>query len=393
MPQSRAQGSRPRKDSSADRDAVAIVHDVFKQAGWSVSRETFGDDEAEYVVAAKSTQKYLIAMASVPKGTSTPLANYWSSACLRAVHYARITRAGTPMAVVCVASSVSEPAAMRLLQFAAAYSPDVAVGVMDHAGFRAFRGTALEELQAMPARWSRQRPTRAPESHNLFSDLNQWMLKVLLAPELPQPLLSAPRSRYRNASELARAANVSAMSASRLVRQLDGEGYLDESGPYLNLVRRQDLFRRWEAAARRQVREMPMRFLLRGDPETALSRMLRDADRACLGLFAAADALHLGFVQGVPPHVYVQQLDPASAAAWRSAVRIERGEAPDFILRQALAPQSIFRGLVKVDDVPVSDVLQIWLDVSSNPSRGEEQADLIRQRILGPVIDGSHASG
>ena len=41
---------------------------------------------------------------------------------------------------------------------------------------------------------------------HLFSDLNQWMLKVLLAESIPANLLSAPRARYRNPTELARAA-------------------------------------------------------------------------------------------------------------------------------------------------------------------------------------------
>lgn len=83
-----------------------------------------------------------------------------------------------------------------------------------------------------------------PESGQFFSDLNPWMLKVLLAPELPEALLSAPRGQYRNASQLARAANVSVMSAFRFVRQLQREGYLHESAPNLNLVRREDLLSR-----------------------------------------------------------------------------------------------------------------------------------------------------
>ena len=51
------------------------------------------------------------------------------------------------------------------------------------------------------------------------------MLKVLLAPEVPEELLSAPREQYRNASQLAEAAQVSVMSAFRFVQQLQVEGY------------------------------------------------------------------------------------------------------------------------------------------------------------------------
>jgi hypothetical protein len=39
--------------------------------------------------------------------------------------------------------------------------------------------------------------------------------------------------------------------------------------------------------------------------------------------------------------------------------------------------------------VACSDVLQVWLDVAVHPSRGAEQAELIRRRVLGPIISQS----
>ena len=99
---------------------------------------------------------------------------------------------------------------------------------------------------------------------HLFSDLNQWMLKVLLAPKIAPDLLHAPRGEYRNASQLAAAANVSVMSAFRFVRQLRLEGFLDESSSSLSLVRLDDLLRRWQAESLRPARDIPMRWMLRG---------------------------------------------------------------------------------------------------------------------------------
>jgi hypothetical protein len=49
--------------------------------------------------------------------------------------------------------------------------------------------------------------------------------------------------------------------------------------------------------------------------------------------------------------------------------------------------------MVMVDGDAVSDILQVWLDVSVHPSRGREQADLIRRRVLDKVIRGDRASG
>jgi hypothetical protein len=180
------------------------------------------------------------------------------------------------------------------------------------------------------------------------------------------------------------------MSAFRFVQQLQREGYLHESSMYLNLVRRDDLFRRWQAAALRRVNEAPMRFLLRGsDSRVALERML-DTGRACLALFAAADALGFGFVHGMPPYVYVRRLGVANLSAWRNLLPVERGEAPDVIVRRAPAPESVFRAVVRQQRVASCDILQVWLDVFAHPSRGEEQAELIRKRVLEPLIQGSN---
>ena len=124
-----------------------------------------------------------------------------------------------------------------------------------------------------------------------------------------------------------------------------------------------------------------MRFLLKGDPRAQLSRML-SSGRACLALFAAAEALKLGFVEGVPPYVYVERIQPSNLSAWKNIRQCEPGESPDFVLRQAPTPQSIFRGLVRPNGMAASDVMQVWLDVSAHPSRGREQADFIRKRVL-----------
>jgi hypothetical protein len=294
----------------------------------------------------------------------------------------------TPLAIV-AAPKIPPRAAEHVLRFAEDYAPGVAVGVIDFEGFRVFRGPRLEGFDAEPpqrmgvAALARRR-LQPRQSAHLFADLNQWMLKVLLAPELPGHLLSAPRAQYKNASQLARAARVSIMSAYRLVEQLQDGGYLHESASHLSLVRRSHLFERWQAAVK-PVKEVPMRFLL-GDVRAQLRGMLAPG-RACFALFAAADALKLGFVEGVPPYVYVQRIQPADLLAWKTLRPCAPGEPPHVVIRQAPAPQSIFRGMVQPEGIASCDVLQVWVDVASHPSRGREQADHIRHRVLDSVIN------
>jgi hypothetical protein len=206
-------------------------------------------------------------------------------------------------------------------------APEVAVGLLDFEGLRSFTGHGLESLS------SERRPgnsvssakfrSRAPQ---LFSDLNQWMLKILLAPGIPEFYLSAARDHYRGASQLAEVAGVSVMSAFRFVDQFSKEGFLEHRGGRLRVVRSNELMNRWLAASQLRVLEIPRRWILNKDAladalrsyvsvGTMLPHDRRQLDRGlqsprprvCLGLFAAAEALGLGFVHGVEPHLYLER--------------------------------------------------------------------------------------
>jgi hypothetical protein len=229
---------------------------------------------------------------------------------------------------------------------------------------------------------------------NLFSDLNRWLLKVLLAPALPAGVLAAPRSRFRNATELAAAATVSPNVARRLVAALREEGFLDETKGRLTLVRVRDLLLRWRADNLRTFRELRARWLLpRGQDqlEETLAALYSDGERVALGLFAACDALGYRHVRGVTPHVYV----PSQTEAFlrrADLVPAQPGEQADVILRLPRWPESLFRAAVPIGDrstnrsVPVTDIVQCWLDVVDHPTRGEEQASLIWDRVIEPHL-------
>ncbi len=232
------------------------------------------------MVLRRGGASYAVEVKAAAEGRSDRLIPLWSQAYLQA---ARAAGDHHPPLAVVAAPRIAPRMAEQVLKFAAEYAPDAAAGVVDFAGLHRFRGPDLEGLDSDEVRTPSIARSLRNQATDLFSDLNQWMLKVLLAPELPERLLSAPRGRYRNASQLARAANVSVMSAFRLVQQLQREGYRHESEPHLHLVRREDLFRRWQASAVRRVKEAPMRFLLRKDPQIELRRMLRSG-RACLAL-------------------------------------------------------------------------------------------------------------
>lgn len=368
-----------------ERSAESLLAAMFEKAGWDVQRSPhsghgrFGPD----LLVRRPGIVYAVEVKAGAEGRRDRLVPLLAQAVLQAARAAG--QKAAPLAVV-AAPKISPRAAEQVIKFAEEYAPDAAAGVIDFDGLRMFRGPHLEEMNALAKNRPASVRASVRESGDLFSDLNQWMLKVLLAPEIPDGLLSAPRGQYRNASQLARAANVSVMSAFRFVQQLQREAYLHESAPYLNLVRRDDLLNRWQALAARSVREVPMRFVLPGDLQPQLRKML-GSGRACLALFAAAEALQLGFVHGVPPYVYVQRVGPANLPAWKNLRACAPGELPAVIVRQAPAPQSVFRGMARPGGMAASDILQVWVDVAAHPSRGHEQADLIRRRVLHRIIE------
>lgn len=370
-------GSRIKEEFKAED----LVAELFSAHGWKVKRQLdIGPFEIDFLLR-KGQLAYVAEVKAFSEGRPDRVIPILSQAIVQAQAYARVRPDARPLAIVYLGAA-SRSLVKQVQKFVGDFAQGVAVGVMADSGLRHFVGEGLEGLNADPdaSRGPAKSAGRVPQ---LFSDLNQWMLKVLLAPEIPEPLLGAPRGVYRNASELAAAANVSLMSASRFIRQLRHEGYLDAHR--LKLVRRADLFRRWQAAVlRHSPNELAMAFVLGGPIEVHL-RQLQSRD-AGLALFAAADALNLGHVSGVPPHVYASKWARPDQKDWPV---LPAAGKPDFILREPSAPQSIFRGMVNRNGVPVCDAIQVWLDVSAHPSRGLEQADLIYRRVLRPIVEDS----
>jgi hypothetical protein len=357
---------------------------LFSANDWKVHREpAIGQSQADLLVK-KGHQAFLIEVKTASEGRPDRVIPLLSHAILQAQAYARERGQARPLAIVYVADA-SPSLLSQVSEFSRDFAPDVAIGVVSESGVRHFVGGGLEALNIEPSVASKKLAKSPRRAFRLFSDLNQWMLKVLLAPEIPERLLKAPRAEYRNVSALAAAADVSLMSASRFAQQLREEGFLDESSPRFKIVRRTELFRRWSSIAIRSP-ELPMRFLIRGSVREQL-REIGLKHQVCVALFAAADALKLGHIEGVPPYIYVPTLPRLTQDMWKELVPASPGERPDLILRQALAPQSVFRGAVHIDGVAVSDVLQIWLDVSVHPSRGEEQSRLIERKALGKVFE------
>jgi hypothetical protein len=383
--------------SPLELENLALLANLFRQNGWRVKEHpSFGNRNADLLISRREF-RYVVELKVASEARRDRLVPLLAQAVLQARAIAEAAlQPAAPLAVLAV-PLISSSIVDSIREFLDDNAPDAAFGIFDREGSYLFAGRGLEELNALvPQSVRRQRPV-PPESANLFSDLNQWMLKVLLAPLVPVELLSAPRKEYRNASDLAQAAEVSVMSAFRFVRQMRQEGFLDSDDESLRLVRRDELMRRWQAAYLRNAPELPLRWIVPVKNRRQLPDALRSLSarrdvsrqpvpRACLGLFAAAELLGFGFVHGVPPYFYLENLD--REVLERMGLSSERADAaPDLYVRVPPFKESIFRGMVGREGVPVADILQVWLDVGSHPSRGAAQAELIRHRALFHILE------
>lgn len=382
-----------------------IVAGLFRDQGWKVVEDPREKNVAPDFLVSGRGKKFVVELKRSSEGRKDRLIPLLSQAALSAAYYSR-TMSGHPVPLAIVgANRISNSVAEEAMRFLQERAPEVAVGVIDLEGFRLFAGHGLESLSSsrQPQSELRAPNVRAPQ---LFSDLNQWMLKVLLAPQIPESFLSAPRGYYQGASQLAAAAGVSVMSAFRFVEELSKEGFLESGAGSLRLVRLRELMNRWQAASQRRVLEVPMRWVLhRG--EKALRGVLRsyqskgqmpsqDSEghissprpRLCLGLFEAAEALGVGFVHGAQPYIYVERLN-GDVLKELGLSENAQDQSADVYVRVPGNRESIFRGVVEKNGVPVSDILQVWLDVGQHPARGKEQADMIWRKVLAPAFESS----
>jgi hypothetical protein len=394
---------------SVDNEAQLgrIVASLFREEGWKVAEGPREKNVAPDFLVSGHGKKFVVELKRASEGRKDRVIPLLSQAALEAVHYSRVMP-GHPVPLAIVgAHRIPDSIAEEAKQFMRERAPEVAVGVVDLEGLRLFAGHGLESLSSSRRPLSELRaPNMRARAPQLFSDLNQWMLKVLLAPRIPEGYLSAPRGQYQGASQLAAAAGVSVMSAFRFVEEFSKEGFLESGGRVLRLVRLRELLNRWMAASQRRVLEIPMRWVLhrgkkaiwnavrsyRSDEAMAFAnpadQLSSPRPRLCLGLFEAAEALGIGFVRGVKPYLYLERLNADVVKDLGLSGNAKEEEA-DLYVRIPGNRESAFRGVVRKDGAPVSDILQVWLDVSQHPSRGKEQADLIWRKILSPALESS----
>jgi catechol 2,3-dioxygenase-like lactoylglutathione lyase family enzyme len=336
---------------------------------------------------ALAGRRYRVVLNSHAAARSQELCAALADAGLRARAAARVGKQFQPMAVV-AAPRLSAAMCEQLRSYAHEYLPDVAWGAFDLEGAWCFPALEQWRVPASRKRSSESPVRRAVAAADPFSDLGQWLAKVLLAPEVPESWLSAPRQQTFSRRELARLAEISLHSTQRWLAAVRQLGFLvDEPGVPLRLMQRNEFLQHWASAAMlRKPQEVRVRSMRSRAPADAVNELAaKHPDQFTLGLHSACKALGVGIVRGALEHVYFHDPDrwppPLAALGLTSA---PYGSPGSFVIRRPIAPQSLVRGRVQRGQVWCADILQCYVDLAQYPVRGEEQAEEILRRLEWP---------
>ncbi len=378
------------KGFSSMKDQEQGLTAQLRSLGWRVRT---GSNNA--LLLERKGLRFLAHPVRAPQSYTTLLEAFMARAWLESQAQAK-KQGARPLAML-AAPVISDALIDKLALYMDRVAPDAHWAITDDRGRVEFRGPRFAgQSLSVPASTVAQpsMARRAPKRASLFSDVHQWLLKVLLAAHIPKRLLSAPRGPFRNASVLAEAANVSQPSVSRFLSRLEQEGFLDRSRGELRLAKASLLLERWRTSTWKPAHEVGARLLLSSRQANVLplaisaatSTPRKPGQRLCLGLFAACDALELHRVKGAPVHLYMEDPSPQALESL-GLVHVSAGERADVLIRVPHWPETVFRGVVAgKGGALATDVIQCWLDVSHSANRGSEQADFLWRRALAPSL-------
>jgi hypothetical protein len=279
--------------------------------------------------------------------------------------------------VVLIVDRLGASAVDQLGEYLHEVAPDIGWGVFDtHGGARLSiprldLAVNVEPDIASPA------PTKSTPP--LFSDLNTWMLKLLLMRRAPTWAWTATRQECRNARALHLAADVSGATAHRFVKAMGDADFLRRDRRGLQLVRVETLLRMWRSVHQSQPPALiEVRPLFEFNAH-ALGTTLAGG-RVAIGGQSAAEHFTLAHATHGRRTIWVEaDLDAALEAL--DVVPVEPGRGELWIGRPRLV-ESCFRARVIEGGMAFVDPCELMLESSIDPTRGFEQAEYIAKRIL-----------
>ena len=224
-------------------------------------------------------------------------------------------------------------------------------------------------------------PKRA--SVRLFSDLNRWLLKVLLLAEAPLELWGGPRLPVLSGRGLSQAADVSPEMVRRFMNAFEEQDFLRKTANGLRIVRRSALLELWRADDALDIRAgvYVRRMMGSAGSLQELVRLQGFADAVVVAGFEACRLLAV-LHAATAATVEVHAIDAVADILDRFGLEECAPADAALVLLPTRHPKSVRRGALRRDGLWVADAFQAALDVLRHPARGLEQSDYLLREVL-----------
>lgn len=387
---------------SRDKYLLAQIANILSKRGFSKANPDEVNIEGMKVDAVfrKGAESALIVESKVVHAYRAPeFRALIGDAILRFQHSAKICHKPKNRFLLAVLMGrMSKKAAADLQDYAQKYLPDLNWILLDEFGVGLIHVDGKDEELAVSASFKKE-SVHCPVSSqgNLFSPKNQWLLKVLLLPGIDQRYWGGPKQKPQSVGELAEVSGVSQPAVSAFINRAEQAGFLKRSSKGFIIQRHQELLEDWAYALKHKGRDqVGLRFLYENDSEERFLKRIRDyckkpknpgkGSPVALGQHLACHLMGMGRSNVRSAFLYANRPQEKILSALDLVVDESRS-AVSLVLVRAPFPKSIFDSSVLIDDVPISDIVQCYLDVYHSIDRGREQAEYIYQKVLGPYFD------
>jgi hypothetical protein len=302
-----------------------------------------------------------------------------SAGALQASEYAKKKKA-LPVVIVLV-PKIGQRAMKQAKEFMERYAYEIGWGVADLRGKLRLMLPGFDVDVDFPH--IKVKPQGLPRKEKLqFSDLNRWMMKILLLAKVDQSHWSGPRDPIYSPGQLQVMAGVSQNKAYSFVRMLEQNDFMRRSQQGLKLVRVEELIDLWFSEEKlRPARHFPVCSIFGSKPDLANLASAQPSERAAaLGGFSACSAL--GVLHSLVDQIAIHIKIPLDNYLERFQLEVCDVRDAQLYIIESKNNESVFRGVVESNNMLVADIFQAALDVVANPVRGQEQAEYLKERIL-----------
>jgi hypothetical protein len=275
-----------------------------------------------------------------------------------------------------------------LKQYADNFMPQLNWFLLDETGSgAAFLRGEQSDISVAPLESSKNVKDSPSIRGGLFSPSARRILKNLLLPGIDPGFWGGSGNLPQGIVELSKMAKVSQPVVSSLVKRFEKAGYIKRKNGIPCIIRHQELLDDWFYATKHDDKsQYPVRSLYGESAESVIenirSRYIQNNNReVVIGHHMACHLHNIGRSSVKSAKIYTKM--PISRLMDDLELAVDNSQSPALTIVQHDI-KSVFQGAVIINNLPVCDILQCYLDVRSSRARGREQADYILDNILMP---------